>query len=594
MIDSIPPTAIPGAIKAAVDLTKDALNSLVHIGRSESNKLSVDLEHGFRKFLDRNLKQVSKIKTLLNPTRPIPLESAFVSPFVNFGYKNISEDKFLEEIEENKFVVLTGMGGSGKSVFLKHIFIRYYNEARGRIPFIIELRNLPAEKTIKDYLQSQLKVISTKFDSHLFEYSMQSGKFIFLFDGFDEVDISRANQVASQIIELTYAYDKNLFVVSGRPDTIYDSWNEFHVASMTGFNKRQAIKLIEKLQYDKKSRLALISKIKKEGLYETHAPYLANPLLCTIMLLMFDQVADIPDKMHLFYSQTFDVLFYKHDATKGAAFKRKFATDLTIDEFRNVLAAYSAFTYLDIGPTMDRAEAVEASKRSLALYHSEARPQDFVSDLCLSVSIMIKEGDRYSYIHRSFQEYFCAVFLSTRDMARWGELVEKIAKEKPTDSVIFLLKDINRSKYEREFLLPRVSAWSAELQSIDVDVNPSKVFDMLYYALSFKDGSISSWTTGINRDNRKYYYMLRLLDWDSAGFGLVPFDWSSRLRCVPRVNDDGEEETVEEVTDEFLVGTPVAFFLKEIKEKVIELEFQLKRSADDQQEIISSAFFDIN
>lgn len=594
MIDSVPPAAIPGAVKAAVDLTKDLLNSLVNMGKSEANKLSVDLEHGFRKFLDRNFKQVSKIKTLLNPTKPISLESAFVSPFIQLDSKAIGEDDFLEEIEKNKFIVLTGMGGSGKSVFLKHLFIRYYNEARGKIPFLIELRNLPAKISLKSHLHYQLKSISPKFDNELFEYSLRSGKFLFLFDGFDEVDILRADDVAREIIDLTYSYDKNLFVVSGRPDGIYASWSEFHIASMMGFNKKQAIKLIENLQYDKKARMALIAKIKKDGLYDTHSSYLANPLLCTIMLLTFDQVADIPDKMHLFYSQTFDVLFYKHDATKGTAFKRKFATDLTIDDFRNVLAAYSAFTYLDIGPTLERSEAMDAARRSLDLYQSKARPQDFVADLCLSVSIMIQEGDHYSYIHRSFQEYFCAVFLSTRDMPRLGELVERIAKEKPADSVLYLLEDINREKYQKEFLLPRVSEWCKELRDINEDKNPSKIFDMIYFALSFDDGKLSSWTTGINKETRKYYYLMRALSWDLSTFNIEQFDWSPRLAYMPTESEENDDVTVENVTDKLLIGTPVADFLKSLKRDALNLERDLKRTAIAQQEILSSAFFDVN
>lgn len=592
MIDSIPPAAIPGAIKATVDLTKELLNSVVQFGKAEADKFSVDLEYGFSRFLERNLKQVSKIKTLLNPTKPVHLESAFVSPLVEFDSEPISEDKFLKEIEKNKFVVLTGMGGSGKSVFLKHLFIRYYNEGRGRIPFLIELRNLPSQNTLREYIHSLLRGISSRFDEGLFDYSLKSGKFIFLFDGFDEVESARATDVATQILDLTYAFDKNLFVVSGRPDTIYQSWNEFHVAKMLGFSKKQAIKLIENLQYDRKAKSALIAKIKKDGLYNTHSSYLANPLLCTIMLLTFDQVADIPNKMHLFYSQTFDVLFYKHDATKGTAFKRKFATDLTIDDFRNVLAAYSSFTYLDIGPTMDRSEAVSAAKKSLQLCRFDERPQDFVSDLCLSVSILIKEGDHYSYIHRSFQEYFCAVFLSTQYMPRWGELVEKIATEKPADSVIHLLRDINRNKYEKEFLLPRISAWCDELRTIDVEKNPTKVFEMLYFALSFEGGEISSWTTGIADRRRRYYYLARLLGWEPTVFTGIPFDWNSRLGWVRTEEQAGGELSVEDVTDEFLIGTPMADFLKKIKDDALALELQLIQSAAAQQKILSSAFFD--
>ena len=54
----------------------------------------------------------------------------------------------------------------------------------------------------------------------------------------------------------------------------------------------------------------------KKHLYDKHKSFLSNPLLTTMMLLTFDQFAEIPEKMFLFYEQAFDTLFLKHDATK--------------------------------------------------------------------------------------------------------------------------------------------------------------------------------------------------------------------------------------------------------------------------------------
>ena len=41
-----------------------------------------------------------------------------------------------------------------------------------------------------------------------------------------------------------------------------------------------------------------------------------------MMLMTFDEFAEIPSKMHVFYEQAFNVLYNKHDATK-ASFKLK-------------------------------------------------------------------------------------------------------------------------------------------------------------------------------------------------------------------------------------------------------------------------------
>jgi hypothetical protein len=153
---------LKGAIDGLKDIGKDILKSAGQIGRKEIAKLLVDFEVGFKGFLDRNYKRLFRVKTLLNPANPVPLAATFVSPNLKFDGKVLTEDDFLSRLVEEKFVVITGIGGSGKSVFLKHLFIRFYTEKLGRVPFFIELRNLKPEIKLVDYMFSQLSAVSTK------------------------------------------------------------------------------------------------------------------------------------------------------------------------------------------------------------------------------------------------------------------------------------------------------------------------------------------------------------------------------------------------------------------------------------------------
>ena len=137
------------------------------------------------------------------------------------------------------------------------------------------------------------------------------------------------------------------------------------------------------------------------------------------MLLTFDQGAEIPTRMHTFFERTFDVLFYKHDATKETSFRRKFKTALVIDDFRPIFATFSAFTYLDHGSSFTHSQAMNCASAALEYNASSERADAFVSDLCTSVSILIREGENYNYIHRSMQEFFVAQFLAFRELENW-------------------------------------------------------------------------------------------------------------------------------------------------------------------------------
>ena len=83
------------------------------------------------------------------------------------------------------------------------------------------------------------------------------------------------------------------------------------------------MQLIDRLEFRpdepaiKKKFLSVLERM----LFRTHRSFTENPLLLTIMLLTFEQYAEVPVKMHVFYREAFEVLAKRHDASKGV-FKR--------------------------------------------------------------------------------------------------------------------------------------------------------------------------------------------------------------------------------------------------------------------------------
>jgi hypothetical protein len=142
-MDDLNAAIAKGAIDGLKEIAKDVLKAGTSFGRKQIGKLAVDFEFGFKEYLDRNYKRLSVVKTLLNPTTPVSLEASYVPPSLAIGEKQLTEDQFIARIKRDKFFVITGMGGSGKSIFLKHLFVRHYNEALGRVPIFVELRVCP-------------------------------------------------------------------------------------------------------------------------------------------------------------------------------------------------------------------------------------------------------------------------------------------------------------------------------------------------------------------------------------------------------------------------------------------------------------------
>lgn len=130
------------------------------------------------------------------------------------------------------------------------------------------------------------------------------------------------------------------------------------------------------------------------------------------MLLTFEQNAAIPDKMHLFYAKVFETLFHKHDALKEQ-YNRARKCGLQIDEFEKVFSVLCLKTYVLEKTEFTLAELMSLLRDSIAFEGFETKAEELLFDVEEAVCLIMKEGNSYFFVHRSFQEYFTAVFLSS-------------------------------------------------------------------------------------------------------------------------------------------------------------------------------------
>jgi hypothetical protein len=145
------------------------------------------------------------------------------------------------------------------------------------------------------------------------------------------------------------------------------------------------------------------------------APSTGTPgLLLTIILLTFEQYAEVPSKMHVFYREAFEVLAKRRDASKGA-YKRALRTGLPVDTFADYFAELCFRSYNDEKFEMTTAEFAgyyNILNARAVVNDKKTTAGDFLEDLCSNLCLMYFEGNSYHFTHRSFQEYFCALFFS--------------------------------------------------------------------------------------------------------------------------------------------------------------------------------------
>ena len=161
-----------------------------------------------------------------------------------------------------------------------------------------------------------------------------------------------------------------------------------------------------------------------------------------LMLLTFDDYAEIPEKLHLFYSNAFETLYSKHDATK-AGYRREMRSSLSYDSFRKVFAYFCFVTYYQSKYEMTHEELLSFLKKvSKSINTVDFDGENYILDLVNSICVLYKEGVSYKFTHRSFQEYFTAIFLrdlSDQSMKKMG--LELIRKD------YYRVTDIKEKKY---------------------------------------------------------------------------------------------------------------------------------------------------
>lgn len=406
----------PGKVAAdvATALTKEALssgwNKVKGFFKDVGAEAAMQYGDAYEEYLANTTDKNRKVKTLIYRHIPKELYSFYVCIGIDYEGETIDTSSVTNLTAVSGKIVVTGTGGSGKSMMLRHLFLNTA-ETTNYIPVLIELRKFNAMET-KDIslfqaVYQSLRENGFELEEKYFESSMREGAYVILLDGFDEVNRDKADRVTREIESLSDRYRDNKFIVSSRPADSFIGWNDFSEMTALPLSKKQALELIEKIEFDEAVKETFFKAL-DESLFDRYKSFASNPLLLTIMLLTFNNHASIPEKLNDFYEEAFATLFNMHDATKDC-YVRDIRTDLGCEDFKTVFSYICFKSYF--------AGEFEFSETRLREYIQKAKDKfpslrfsvdDFQEDLILSVCMLIKDGLNYRFAHRSFQEYFAA------------------------------------------------------------------------------------------------------------------------------------------------------------------------------------------
>lgn len=427
-----------------------------------------------------SISKLMQIKTLYTGSdKSVNLFDFFQQPKLCYD-KEIYIIENIEELKLNENIVFVGTVGQGKSILMKYLTIHDLID-NTRIPIFIELKNIGngrnIKSLIKDYLGSWIG-----FDDYNLDLILKSGKISLFLDAFDEIDLDLTQETLHDIELLNKNYNNLKITVSSRPQTIITKSNVFHNVYLQPYEQEEQEGLIRKLVNDEENIRILVDSIDKSS-HEVKE-VLTTPLMVVLFINQYNVGFSVPQHVTDFYKNIFDVVTFTHDRSKGIE-KRKSFSSLNQDQLEKIFERFCFETFLKNKKVFDRQEFVDLLKISLEK-NNISNFNDYynlISDYTRFACLILQDGNKYTFIHKSIQEFYVAKFIEN--------LPEFVAKKVIAKKFLYIhmgvenylnfLKILKPYYYNKYYILETLDEYkrNIDLEFINDEDNYKKIINTM-------------------------------------------------------------------------------------------------------------------
>lgn len=334
------------------------------------------------------------------------------------------ERAILEAAMGSQRTVILGDPGAGKSSFLQYLALDWVEGNTETLPLLIELKEFSVSPSTNflDFLH-QSRGVGWQFDQQELHQHLLKTQALVMFDGLDEVfDRATQSTVIDAVIRFSQKYQKAQVIVTSRiigynPERLDHSG--FCHFTIQPLDKKAIHKFIDRwydLSMGDDPNRKRLKKRLKDAISQSKAiqNLSDNPLLLTMMSIL-NRRQELPRDRADLYDQASRVLLYHWDVDHKRLClpvdilgRREKAEMLMMvayemqageDGLKGNLISAEGLTYVLTNYLRNQgfSESREKSNRLI----QQLRERNFI--LCY------RGADTYSFMHRTFLEYFCAV-----------------------------------------------------------------------------------------------------------------------------------------------------------------------------------------
>lgn len=326
----------------------------------------------------------------------------------------------LEAVERYDKLMILGKPGAGKTTFMKRM-ATLCNQGEfqtGRIPVFVTLKEFaeaPGKPDLSAYIAKQWKTCGVKETKSL-TATFGQGRALVLLDGLDEVREEDHDRTLQNIKDFTHQFRDCQFVMTCRIAAREYTFQQFTEVEVADFNPEQIAEFATKWFKTKKDPEKGENFIKRLDDNKPIQELATNPLLLTLLCLVFGEAADFPANRSELYKEGLDVLLKKWDAKRNIE-RDQVYKKLSLKRKEDLLS-HLAFQTFERGDYFFKQKVVEQQIidyiRNLPGANEDEEALQLDSEAVLK-SIEAQHGllvERargiYSFSHLTFQEYFTA------------------------------------------------------------------------------------------------------------------------------------------------------------------------------------------
>lgn len=487
-------------------MDSEILKTISWIIKKPTERLLAKLEKEFTQIIKNKIleykiqeyKSCRFVKTLLFRHEPIDIYK-FYKPQNIYKYgesltvDNIEKLFNSPELKSNCITII-GKAGSGKSTMSKYILLKSYEEDF-KIPIRIELRELNETKLdlFQFIYENKIKFNEIAFNKEKISNILNDGEFIFIFDGFDEIKDAKKTEILKEIEIFSKKFSKNYFILTTRPNSLAETLNNFDNFNISELSYSNIVEFINNCfdKQEEKLKNELIVAINDEK-NKYLKDLITNPLLLSMLVLTF-RTSNLPKLKSEFYYNVFDALYQLHGTISKQGYKIEIRSGLDKNQIMNVLKEFSVHTYFQEQYTFTRREVESKLRETKNSIKTDFDINYFIEDTINSIGIWHRDGLEITFIHRSIQEYFSALAISSYNEklklnifnSFKNKIKEKLDYVLTKDNFFLLLKDVDDEFVVKHLFLPLFNESTKKLKMEENEVFYYNYFGNLTIIINF-------------------------------------------------------------------------------------------------------------